>query len=401
MGYTVPPDRLALDGGTPIRRSMLPYGHQVIDESDIEAVVRVLRSEWLTTGPAVNAFEKAFAAFVGAKHAVAVSSGTAALHAASFAAGIKPGDEVVVAAMTFPASANCVRYQGGTVVFADVRPDTLTIDPDRVKELLTPKTRAIVAVDYGGHPSEMDELLILGRRNNCVVIEDASHALGASYKGRKIGALTSLTTFSLHPVKQMTTGEGGVITTDDDALAAQLRIFRSHGITTDAHQRESVGSWLYEMVSLGYNYRLTDLQCALGLSQIQKLPKWLARRRQIAVQYSAAFQELPEIQTTAILPNRDPAWHLYVIRLNLERLRVNRTQIFTALRAENLGVNVHYIPVPWHPYYQKLGCRKGEWPVAENAYERMITLPLWAGMTDQDVDDVIAAVRKVCHAYRA
>lgn len=379
---------------------MLPYGRHSVDEEDIRAVEAVLRSNWLTTGPTVAEFEEAFARIVGAKFAVAVSSGTAALHAAAFAAGIEPGDEVITTPMTFAATANAVRYQGGTVVFADVRPDTLSLDPTTVEPLITSRTKAIITVDYAGQPSDLDDLNVLADRYGLTIIEDACHALGATYHGRQIGVLAPLTTFSLHPVKHITTGEGGMISTDDAELASRLRRFRNHGITTDHHQRGEAGSWCYEMVDLGYNYRLTDLQCALGLSQIRKLPDWLARRREIAARYTHAFVALPEIESPTVLPDRESAWHLYVIRLNLERLRVGRAEIFKALSAENIGVNVHYIPVPWHPYYQGLGYKKGNWPVAEHAYERMLSLPLFPAMTDRDVDDVVAAVGKVLEYFR-
>jgi UDP-4-amino-4,6-dideoxy-N-acetyl-beta-L-altrosamine transaminase len=392
---------LAIKGGSPVRSTMLPYGRQSVDDQDIQAVLSVLRSGWLTTGPAVTEFETAFAKAVGADHAVAVSSGTAALHAAAFAAGIGSADEVITTPMTFAATANCVRYQGGTVVFADVRRDTLTLDPAKVEALVMPKTKAIITVDFAGQPSDMDDLNALASRHGLTVIEDAAHALGATYRGRRVGALADLTTFSLHPVKHITTGEGGMVTTDDPDMAARLRMFRTHGITTEFRQRETEGSWFYEMTALGYNYRLTDLQSALGLSQLGKLEAWVARRRAIAARYTTAFAALPEIETPIVLPDRQPAWHLYVIRLNLDRLRVGRSELFRALRAENIGVNVHYIPVPWHPYYQSLGYKKGEWPVAEGAYERMISLPIFPAMTDRDVEDVIAAVRKVVTAYAA
>lgn len=391
---------LAINGGTPVRAKMLPYGRQQIDEADIESVVNVLRSDWLTTGPVVSAFEESFAQTVQAKHTIAISNGTAALHAAAFAANIQPGDEVIVTPMTFAASANCVRYQGGTVVFADVCADTLNLDPQNIKEKITSHTRAIVTVDYTGHPSYLEELNALADRHNLILIEDAAHALGGTYRGRRVGGLTHLTTFSLHPVKQITTGEGGVITTNDSDLATRLRLFRNHGITTDHRQREQAGSWFYEMTALGYNYRLTDFQCALGLSQLKKLDRWVARRRAIASHYTAAFKQMPEIQAPTVLDGCEPAWHLYVIRLNLEKLQTGRAEIFKSLRAENIGVNVHYIPVHWHPYYQQLGYRKGDMPVAEAAYERMISLPMWAGMTEADVDDVIAAVQKVIAHYR-
>ncbi len=392
--------RLAVDGGVPIRPTMLPYGRQWIGEDDVAAVVEVLRSNWLTTGPQVERFEQAFAARVGAKYAVAVSNGTAALHAAAFAAGVGPDDEVIVPPMTFAASANCVRYQGGTVVFADVRPDTLNLDPVRAEAAVTPRTRAIITVDYAGQPSDLDELCGIAERHHFVLIEDACHALGATYRGRRVGAIGHLTVFSLHPVKHITTGEGGVVTTNDPELAARVRLFRNHGITSDHRQREAAGSWFYEMVELGYNYRLTDIQSALGCAQLRKLDAWVARRRQIAARYAAAFSTMPEIEPLDVLHDREPAWHLYVVRLNLDLLRVGRAEVFRALRAENIGANVHYIPVAWHPYYQRLGYAKGQWPVAEAAYERIISLPMFPMMSDRDVDDVIAACRKVVHAYR-
>ena len=392
--------RLAVEGGTPIRPTMLPYGRQAIDDDDVAAVTRVLKSDWLTTGPVVAEFEQAFAARTSAGHAVAVSSGTAALHTAVFAAGIGPGDEVVVPAMTFAASANCVRYQGGTVVFADVRPDTLNLNPAAVEPLITQRTRAVIAVDYSGQPSDLDEFGAICRKRNITLIEDAAHALGATYHSRAVGSIARITTFSLHPVKHITTGEGGMVTTDDPALDARLRMFRNHGITTDHRQRSLTGSWFYEMVELGFNYRLTDFQCALGISQLAKLARWLERREAIAARYTAAFKDLSEVTVLSVPPDRTSAWHLYPVRLNLERLTAGRAEVFRALRAENIGVNVHYIPVPWHPYYQRLGYTKGQWPVAEDAYERLISLPMFHAMDDSDADDVIHAVHKVIVHYR-
>jgi perosamine synthetase len=379
---------------------MLPYGHQCIDDADVRAVVETLRSDWLTTGPKVVEFEEEFAATVGARYAVAVNSGTAALHAAAFALGIQSGDEVITTPMTFVATANCVRYLGATAVFADVQPKVLNLDPRQVEAKITSRSRAIVAVDYAGQPADLDEINTLASRYHLMVIEDAAHALGGRYRGRKVGSLATLTTFSLHPVKHVTTGEGGMVTTDDRMLAERVRKFRNHGICVDYRQRESRGTWYYEMEELGLNYRLTDFQCALGLSQIRKLARWVERRRTIAEKYTSAFSQMPEIEPPATLPDRESAWHLYAVQLNCERLRVGREQIFRALRAENIGVNVHYIPVPWHPYYQRLGYTRGQWPVAEGAYERLISLPVWGGMTDADVDDVVMAVTKVIAAYR-
>jgi perosamine synthetase len=390
---------LAVDGGRPVRDDMLPYGRQTISEDDVARVIEVLRSEWLTTGPALASFERAFAAAVVASEAVAVSSGTAALHAAVFAAGIGPGDEVITTPMTFAASANAVRYQGANVVFADVRRDTLNIDAEDVRRRITPKTRAIIPVDFSGLPSDLSELTGIATEHGLTVIEDAAPALGASYRGQPVGSVSTMTTFSLHPVKHITSGEGGVVTTNDSQFAARLRLFRNHGITTDHRQREREGSWQYEMVELGFNYRLTDLQCALAESQLEKASAWLARREAIAAAYTGALGGWPAIQCPTVLPDRRSAWHLYVIRLNLERLRVGRAEVFRALRAENIGVNVHYIPVPWHPYYAQQGYVRGGWPVAESEYERLISLPMWPGMSDQDVLDTIEAVGKVMVAY--
>ena len=391
--------KLAIDGGVPVRRSLLPYGRHSVDEADVAAVVEVLRGDWLTTGPKVGELEVAWAERAGAAHAVVVSSGTAALHAAVFSAQVGPGDEVIVPPMTFAASANCVLYQGGTPVFADVQPDTLNIDPASVEAAVTPRTRAIVAVDYSGQPADLDELREIVQRHGLTLIEDAAHALGAGYRGRPVGSVSDLTTFSTHPVKHVTTGEGGVITTADAGMAEQMRWFRSHGISSDHHQRAQKGSWFYEMVTLGYNYRLPDINCALGLSQLDKLGAWLARRRAIAAAYGVAFAGLPAVQPLAVRPDREPAWHIYPVLLDLARLRVDRAQIIAALRAENIGVNVHYIPVYFHPYYQDLGYRRGLCPVAEGAYERLVTLPLFATMTDRDVTDVAEAVIKVISAY--
>ncbi len=391
---------LAIEGGSPVRSSMLPYGRQSVDEGDIAAVVEVLRSDWLTTGPKVAEFEAAFAAYVGAAHAVAVSSGTAALHAAAFACGLKAGDEAITTPLTFAATANCVVYQGARPVFADVRSDTLNLDADRVREKITNRTKALIPVDYTGQPADLDAMRAIAEEHNLTLIEDACHAPGATYKGRSVGALSTMTIFSTHPVKHLTTGEGGIITTDDPDLAHKLRVFRNHGLSNDAHERHQQGVWFYEMVALGYNYRLTDIQCALGLSQLKKVEGWLARRRAIAARYTEAFAELPGVDVPAVQADCEPAWHLFVILLDPEALRVGRAEIYRALRAENIGVNVHYVPVPWHPYYRELGYERGQWPVAEDAYERMLSLPIFPAMSDTDVDDVIQAVRKVVTNYR-
>jgi perosamine synthetase len=396
-------ETLAIHGGTPVREKLLPYGRQSLDEKDIEAVVEVLRSDWLTTGPKIGEFEERFAAWVGAHHAVSFSSGTAALHGAAFAAGVGPGDEAITTPMTFCATANCILYQGATPVFADVSPDTLNLDPQEVYRKVSARTKAVFAVDYAGHPAALDELRQLAKTQapQALLIEDASHALGGEYRGKRVGGIADMTIFSFHPVKHLTTGEGGMVTTNDARLAETLRRFRNHGISSEARQRQEAGQWFYEMVLLGFNYRLTDMACALGLSQLEKLPANLARRREIAAYYGEAFRDLPAIAVPVVRKDVDPAWHLYPVRLNLELLSTGRGEIFRALRAENIGVNVHYIPVHQHPYYRERFPSNESCPVAEGAYERLISLPMFHSMTRQDTDDVIHAVRKVVTAYQA
>ncbi len=391
---------LAIHGGRPIRQTMLPYSRQWITEDDIAAVIETLQSDWLTTGPKVGQFEKAFAHWTGARETVAVSSGTAALHAAMYALGIGPEDEVIVPAMTFAASANCVVYQGGTPVFADVKPGTLLLDPAQVETKITKRTKAIIAVDYAGQPCDYDALTAIAEHYNLAIVADACHALGGSYKGKSVGTLADLNTFSLHPVKNMTSGEGGAITTGEANLAQRIRVFRNHGITSDHRQREAAGSWSYEMVDLGYNYRLTDFQCALGISQLHKLSDWVARRQAIARCYNDAFASLHAVSPLAVREGVSHGYHLYVVRLDLTRLNVDRSAIFSALRAEGIGVNVHYVPVHLHPYYRKrLGTGPGLCPVAELAYEQIISLPIFPQMTDADVGNVISAVSKVVTYY--
>lgn len=379
------------------RAAMLPYGRQSIDESDIAAVVEALRSDWLTTGPRVGHFESAFARTVGAREAVAVSSGTAALHAALAALDVGPGDEVIVPAITFAASSNAAVYLGATPVFADVQPESLLLDPRCVAALIGPRTRAIVAVDYAGQPCDYTELRRVAGR--LPLVADACHALGASEGGRPVGTLADLSTFSLHPVKHVTTGEGGMITTESPDLAARLRTFRNHGITTDHRQREQAGQWEYDMAGLGYNYRLTDFQCALGESQLARLGGWIARRREIAARYDAALAAMPGVAPLRTRGGVEHAYHLYVVRIDRDQIGKDRAAVFHGLRARGIGVNVHYRPVYLHSYYRReFGCRPGLCPVAEREYERILTLPLFPAMTDDDVDDVLAALREVCDA---
>ncbi|MEP7286099.1 MAG: UDP-4-amino-4,6-dideoxy-N-acetyl-beta-L-altrosamine transaminase [Chloroflexota bacterium] len=384
----------------PIRKTTLPYGRQWIDDEDIAAVVAVLKSDWLTTGPKVGEFEQAFAEFAHAREAVAVSNGTAALHAAMYALNIQPGDEVIVTAMTFAASANCVVYQGGTPIFCDVDPNTLLIDPALVEAKITDRTKAIVAVDYGGQPCDYDALRAIADRHGLAIVDDACHAFGGTYKGRSVGTLADLNTFSLHPVKHMTTGEGGVIATDNEEYAKRMRIFRNHGITSDHRSREATGSWAYEMVDLGYNYRLTDFQSVLGISQLRKLPGWVARRQEIAHEYDKAFANMPGVKPLTVRPEVTHGYHLYVVQVGLDQPTINRGEVFKALRAEGIGVNVHYMPVHLHPFYrQHFGTGPGLCPVAEEAYEHIISLPIFPRMTQDDIEDVVAAMHKVIDHY--
>jgi perosamine synthetase len=393
-------ETLAIDGGAPVREAFLPYGRHSIDEADIQAIVETLRSDWLTTGPKVAEFEEAFAERVGASCAVSFSSGTAALHGAIFAAGIGPGDEVITSPLTFAATANCVLYQGGRPVFADVRSGALNINPAEVAHRLTNRTRALLPVDYAGHPADLAELTELADYHGLIVIEDACHALGAEYHGRRVGSIAHMTAFSFHPVKHLTTGEGGMVTTDSAHFAETLRKFRNHGISSDARQRQAEGRWQYEMVLLGFNYRLSDVASALGISQLRKLKGNLRRRYEIARQYSNALQDIEGIELPSVLPGVTPAWHLYPIRLRQTRLSATRDEIFRALRAENIGVNVHYLPVHLHPYYRdQLGFKRGDYPVAEAAYESLLSLPMFHGMGDADVESVIRAVEKVIGFY--
>ena len=385
---------------------MIPYGRQSIDEKDVAAVCSVLRSDWLTTGPKVTEFEETFAQYVGAKHAVGVSSGTAALHAAMYAIGIGSGDEVIVPPITFAATANCIVFQGGTPVFADIDPDTLLLDPSKVEEKITEKTKGIIGVDYAGQPCDWDKLREIADKHGLRLVADGCHALGAEYKGRRVGSLADLTVFSFHPVKHITTGEGGMITTDDADYADRMRIFRNHGITRDPKCFSSLTSdlrpptsdfsWFYEMMDLGYNYRMTDFQSALGISQLKKLPGFLERRREIAERYDGAFTSMPEITHLTVHQTVLHAYHLYVVKIDFKTLGTDRATFFTNLREKGIAVNVHYIPVHLQPFYKdKFHTRPGLCPNAEYAYEQIISIPMFPGMSDEDVESVVRAVQKV------
>ena len=374
-----------------MRDTYLPYGTQSIDDQDIEAVVKVMKSDYLTTGPAVEEFEKSIANYVNAKYAVAFTNGTAALHGACFVAGIMHGDEVITTPMTFAASANCVLYQGGKVVFADIEESTYNINPLEIEKQITNNTKAIIPVHFTGQPANLDEIHRIAKKHNLMVIEDAAHAIGATYKGRKIGGLSDMTMFSFHPVKHITTGEGGIITTNNELYYKKLIQFRSHGITRDSLiLDENHGPWYYEMQFLGFNYRMTDLQAALGTSQMKKIDSFINRRKEIIKKYNRAFQTNPDIIIPFQSVDGESSWHLYIIQV-----KKNRKEVYEALHAKNIGVNVHYIPVHTLPYYKELGYEKNSMPIAENLYENILSLPLFPGMNEQDVLDVIQAVEEV------
>lgn len=372
---------------------MIPYGRQTIDEDDINAVVDVLKSDYLTTGPKIAEFEQAVASYTGAKYAVAISNGTSALHAACFAAGIGRGDEVITTPLTFAASANCVLYCGGTPVFADVDPYTYNIDPEDIRKKITDKTKAIIAVHLAGQPCDMDEIHSIAQEHNLIVIEDGAHALGSVYKGKKVGCLSDMTTFSFHPVKPITTGEGGMIMTDNGELYKRLVLFRSHGITRDeSMMTRNEEPWFYQQLDLGYNYRITDIQCALGCSQMRKLDKFLKRRRELAERYNNAFIECDNIVIPYQLPDTQSGWHLYIVQVKNH----DRKQVFETLRDKGIGVNVHYIPVYMHPYYQEHGYRDVHCANAEEIYSHIISLPLYPGLTDDQQDYVIDTLKQLC-----
>ena len=376
---------------------MIPYSRQSIDDEDVAAVVRVLRSDWLTTGPAVSEFEAAVADYTGASEAVAVNSGTAALHAMVAALQIGPGDEVIVPALTFASTANCVVFQGATPIFADVDPSTLLMCPESVDGLITKKTRAIIAVDYAGQPCEYDRLQQTADRHEIPLLTDGCHSLGARYNNQRTGSVTPMTAFSFHPVKPITTGEGGMITTNDADLAARMRQFRNHGIVTDSRQRDELGTWFYEMESLGFNYRISDIQCALGLQQIRKLDAFIKRRRQIAALYDEAFRNSDPIESVGRVAGAQHAWHLYVVHVR----RGSRNAVFRRLRSAGIGVNVHYIPVHLHPFYRKrFRTGPGLCCAAEAAYEQILSLPVFPDMTDAQVEFVIGQLKQAVHQSR-
>ena len=375
-------------------KKVIPYGRQTIEEDDIQAVVDVLKSDYLTTGPKIAEFEKLVTDYVGVKYAVAISNGTSALHAACFAAGIKPGDEVITTPLTFAASANCVLYCGGTPVFADVDPKTYNIDPEDIRRKITDRTKAIIAVHLAGQPCDMDEIHKIAKEHHLLVIEDGAHALGSVYKGRKVGSLSDMTTFSFHPVKPITTGEGGMIVTDNEEFYQKMMLFRSHGITRDDNlMTRNDGPWFYQQLDLGFNYRITDIQCALGCSQMKKLDRFLALRREIVVRYNEAFSDCENIITPYQLPETESGWHLYIIQVR----NCDRRKVFEQLREDGIAVNVHYIPVYQHPYYQEHGYADVHCKNAEEVYSHIISLPLYPTLKEEEQEYVIKMIKQACN----
>lgn len=391
----------AIEGGTPVRETKIFYGHQYIDDDDIHAVVDVLKSDYLTCGPKITELEQKLCKVTGAKHAVVCSNGTAALHIAALAAGVGEGDEVITTPITFAASANCALYCGARPVFADINPETYNIDPEKVKAAITPRTKAVVAVSYTGQSVELEPLKKTCEENNLTLIEDGAHVIGTKYKGQPNGSVADMTTFSFHPVKTVTGGEGGAVLTNDESLYKKLLLYRSHGITRDAEQMEHEpdGPWYYEQIALGYNYRMTDMQAALIISQLDKLEMFSKRRKEIVARYNEAFSKLPGIFVQKEIPESDTTRHLYMLRIVPEKLKINRKQFFDALAAENVCCNVHYIPTYYFPYYEKLGYHKGLCPNAEKLYDEIISLPLYYAMSDEDVESVIEAVTKIATYY--
>lgn len=394
-------EKPAIEGGMPVRKEKIYYGHQYIDEADIQAVVDVLRSDYLTCGPKIGELERKLCELTGAKYAVVCSNGTAALHIACLAAGVGAGDEVITTPITFAASANCALYCGARPVFADIDSETYNIDPVSVEKCVTKNSKVVVAVDFTGQSAKLDELLTICKKNNMVLIEDGAHVIGTKYKGRWNGSVADMTTFSFHPVKTVTGGEGGAVLTNSEEYYQKLLLFRAHGITREESLLEHVsdGPWYYEQIELGYNYRMTDIQAALIISQLDKLERFSNRRKEIVARYDEAFSQLPGIVVQKEIPESDTTRHLYILRIVPEALRIDRRGFFEALAAENVCCNVHYIPTYYFPYYEKLGYRKGICPNAEKLYEEIISLPLYFAMTDEDVESVIEAVSKIARYY--
>jgi dTDP-4-amino-4,6-dideoxygalactose transaminase len=394
---------LASAGGRPVRDSFLPLATPWIGEREKQLVLETLESGWITTGPRTHEFGERIAALAGARHGLAVNSATGALHLALAAFGVKPGDEVITSVYTFAACVNVIEHVGATPVLVDIEPDTLCLDPRAVERALTPRTRAVMPVDYAGHPCDYDALLPLCRERGIPVVEDAAHALGAAWRGRPVGSLADVTAFSFYATKNLTTGEGGAAVTDDDALAERMALLSLHGMNRDAWRRYGdTGSWYYEVSAPGFKYNMSDVLAAMGIGQLERFEEFQRRRAAIVARYQAGLGDLDAVRLPVTREGATHAWHLFPIALELERLTLDRAAFIRELRAENIGTSVHFIPIHFHPHFGRtLGRREGDFPVAEAAYRRAITLPLFPRMSDRDVDDVVAAVRKVAaHARR-
>lgn len=396
-------EKLALYGGAPVRSTTLSYGHQNISEADVQSVVDVLKSDFLTCGPATAAFEEALKEVTGARYVTAVTNGTAALHVAMLALGVGPGDEVIVSPITFAASANCVLYCGATPVFADIDSETWNISPASIEEKITSRTKAIVAVDFGGVPVDLDAIRLICDEHGLFLVEDAAHSLGTSLDGRPVGSIADVTTFSFHPVKTVTTGEGGAVATNDPDLACRIELFSKHGITRKKELMENPeeGGWYYEQRELGYNYRISDIAAALGVAQLKRLNEFGETRRRLVEYYDGRFSKIPEVSFQLDSHPEETVRHLYCLRFDTEALGVSRRFIFDALKAEGIGVNVHYLPVYRLPYYAHEGYKSDCCPEANAYYEEAITLPLHCCMDESDANDVVRAVEKVIAACRS
>lgn len=395
-------EKLAIKGGNPVRKNKISYGKQWIDKDDIEAVSKVLQSSYLTCGPEVSGLEEELCKYTGAKYAAAVSNGTAALHCACIAAGIGPGDEVITTPLTFAASANCTVYCGAVPVFADINPRTYNIDPASIQNNITNKTKAVIAVDFTGQIVEIEEIRKICDKYNLVFIEDAAHSIGSMYNGKKAGSLADITTFSFHPVKTITGGEGGAVLTNNEDYYNKTILARSHGITHNKNFMEESHDepWYYEEISQGYNYRITDIQCALIRSQLHKIDRFIARRKEIVKRYNEAFSVFPEIILQEEIIQSDTCRHLYILHLNLDMLDCTRLEFFNALVEEGIQPQIHYIPVYWFPFYKSRGYKKGICRNAEKVYGEIMSIPLYPAMSDQDIEDVIHAVKKVLENYK-